>query len=119
METKNGVLTVMQGEQFSRLIRGIPYDGCDQIVLCLYREPERDNKTYFVKVADELYQDASLIWKSENSNYEIGIDISKELTDGLELGTYYIEAEITTMGTLTAAIVKISKPFFQLIKSEL
>ena len=118
METKNGVLTVMQGEQFTRLIGGIPYDGCDQIVLCLYREPERDNKTYFVKVADENYPDAYIIWKSENSNYEIGIDITKELTGSLSFGEYFMEGMAQVSG-VNEPILKNVKPFFNLVKSEL
>ena len=117
MEYKNGVMQVMQGEQFSRLIGGIDYDACDQIALLLYREPERDEKVYFTKIADELYPNAGLIAKSEDADFGLKIEITEEITSTLLLGDYKMEAKIVIAG-VNAPIIKSKEDFFTLIKSE-
>ena len=118
METKNGSLEVMQGEQFQRLIGGVDYDACDQILLVLYREPERDNKTYFIKEADTDYPNAQILLKTQNASMPISIEITEEMTKTLPLGEYYLEAKFSISGVLQP-IIKGKKKFFTLVKSEL
>jgi len=118
MEINNGVLEVMQGEQFSRMIGGIKYDQCSQIVLVLYQEANQSSRTYFVKTEDVQYPGAQIITKTEDPDLQLRIDITKEITESLALGNYHMEAQRVISG-VKAPILKSRKIFMNLIKSEL
>ena len=117
METNAGKLVVYQGEQFTRLIGGIDWDACDQIVLCLYKNG--GTKTNFVKVADaDKYPDAQLLAKSTDPALQVSCFISAELTTTLATGSYYMEA-MRVIDGINAPILKSSKEFFTIKDSQI
>lgn len=117
MENNAGKLVVYQGEQFTRLIGGIDWDACEQIVLCLYKNGGA--KKYFVKVADaEKYPGAQLLTKSENTDYQISCFVSSTLTTSLATGSYYMEA-MRVIDGVHAPVIKSSKDFFTIKETQI
>ncbi len=116
METLQGRLIVYQGEQFTRLIGGIEWDLCQQIVLCLYKG---ETKKYFVKVPDEAkYPGAVQLSKSENPGLQVSCFIPATVTASLPEGVYKMEA-MRVIDGINAPILKSEKEFFTIKDSNI
>jgi hypothetical protein len=114
MENLQGRLIVYQGEQFTRLIGGIEWDLCQQIVLCLYKG---EIKKYFVKAPDEAkYPDAMQLSKSDSAEYQISCFIPAALTAQLPAGVYKMEA-MRVIDGINAPILKSEYEFFTIKES--
>jgi hypothetical protein len=111
-------MEILQGEQFTRYIKGgVEYDNCSQIVMRVFKRDSIAPVMTFVKVADETnYPKASLIEKSDSTDYYFKIFISEEMTKSLEVGIYDIEARWTVNGD-DQPIVKSAGEFLKVKKS--
>ena len=117
MEVINNTIEVLKGEQFERLIKGIDYDACSQIILLLYKESNPVVKMVWVKVDTADYPAAPKLVKSTDLTYPIKIWVSEDVTKKLETGSYLLEAK-TVVDGVDKPIVKAKKYFFTIKESQ-
>jgi hypothetical protein len=88
-------MAFIQKEQYYKYLKGeceteIRFDLASQMVLRVYNELNKEKSIVFVKEEDPLYPNAGVIEKSENSDWDIKVLVTEEMTKDLPPYSRYL-----------------------------